>query len=89
MQIEVWSQSHLVAWIEYVVVDGETIVTNLQSIQPGKGHATTLLNMLKKESKSITLDDMSDHYRKSHNIYVKNGFQYVEEDGPEMIWRQN
>jgi GNAT superfamily N-acetyltransferase len=36
------------------------------------------------QTKHITLDDMSDNYRKKRNIYSKNGFYYLEENGPEM-----
>ncbi|AYV76408.1 MAG: acetyltransferase GNAT family protein [Terrestrivirus sp.] len=32
----------------------------------------------------IELDDMSDNYRKVRNIYVKHGFKYKYETGPEM-----
>ncbi len=36
----------------------------------------------------ITLDDMSDRYRQSHNLYVTLGFRYVDSDGgPEMYAR--
>ena len=32
----------------------------------------------------IELDDMSDNYRKEHNIYIKHGFKYKYKTGPEM-----
>jgi len=34
--------------------------------------------------KKIVLDDMTDNYRQSNNIYLKHGFTYLNEDGPEM-----
>lgn len=32
----------------------------------------------------IHVDDMSDNFRTSNNIYVKNGFEYDSDTGPEM-----
>lgn len=54
-----------------------------------KGVGSILLNQLieyakKNNVSKIVLDDMSDNYRENRNIYVKHGFQYVNEDGPEM-----
>jgi GNAT superfamily N-acetyltransferase len=34
--------------------------------------------------KHVILDDDSDNYRKPNNIYLKLGFKYAEEYGPEM-----
>ena len=55
-----------------------------------KGYATRLLKFainksIKKGLYIIELDDMSDNFRKQHNIYVKHGFGYVSDHGPEMI----
>lgn len=35
----------------------------------------------------LKLDDMSDHYRLSRNLYVQSGFMYDSEEGPEMTAR--
>lgn len=59
----------------------------------GQGFGTKLLNNAIKEIKekfplvtAIELDDMTDRYLKSDNIYCKFGFRYVDiEEGPEMI----
>lgn len=56
----------------------------------GNGFASLLLKKMIKESykigcKSITLDDASDLFGKSDNIYLKHGFEYVNEGQPEMI----
>ncbi len=32
----------------------------------------------------IELDDMTDNYRKEHNIYLKLGFKYIANEGCEM-----
>ena len=32
----------------------------------------------------ITLDDCSDRYKKTHNLYINIGFSYIDEHGPEM-----
>lgn len=55
-----------------------------------KGYATILLNWLflevkYKGYKTITLDDCTDLFRKPNNIYLVNGFKYIEEGYPEMI----
>ena len=56
----------------------------------GKGYATTLLNWLFDNLKSkgyntIKVDDCTDLFRKPNNIYLVNGFKYIEEGYPEMI----
>lgn len=60
----------------------------------GKGIGTKLLWNLydyvynNTNYKYIKWDDCSDNYRVSKkNIYLKVGAQYVEKNGPEMIWR--
>ena len=32
----------------------------------------------------IDVDDMSDRHRCAHNVYLKTGFQYMADTGPEM-----
>jgi len=54
------------------------------------GIGSLLLNQLIEFAKNqritqIMLDDMTDRYRKQHNIYLKHGFKYINEFGPEMI----
>lgn len=69
------------------------IITNLftQPNSRGKGYGTLLLRKiifqctLKDYIKYITVDDMSDNYRSEHNIYLKHGFRYIADTGPEMI----
>jgi len=83
---------------EYVVFRNEkacaVIARNtilcLDSCEQGKGYGSELLEriieyMREQGYSSIHLDDMSDRARKPHNIYVKFGFRYVHEYGPEMI----
>jgi GNAT superfamily N-acetyltransferase len=62
----------------------------LESVVKNHGYATELIqyciNLLKKRGeKWVLLDDMTTRYRKSHNVYIKLGFQYVDDGGPEMI----
>ena len=59
-----------------------------------KGYGTILLNevidTLKKKYSSIRtieLDDMTDRYRQPNNIYLKFGFTYVSDHGPEMTYK--
>jgi hypothetical protein len=58
-----------------------------------KGYGTILLNevisiLRKKYSniRTIELDDMTDRYRQPNNIYVKFGFTYKQDHGPEMVY---
>ncbi len=56
-----------------------------------KGYATEIIKYIKKycyenKIKIITLDDCSDNFNKENNIYLKNGFQYIESGFPEMYF---
>jgi len=84
----------IVAYIQFFTTDDSeeakvtTVYVNPQYY--GKGLATELFKMVIQYLKeldfiSIVLDDMSDNYRKSNNLYLKLGFKYVNEYGPEMI----
>ena len=69
--------------------DNSSIITDFSCINTNKGSGSILLNfvireMTKIQIKNITLDDMSNRYRQSHNIYLKFGFSYLYEFGPEM-----
>ncbi len=51
---------------------------------------TTILKYAMNDAKNsgirvATLDDMSDNYRMNNNIYLQNGFNYLNDDGPEML----
>ena len=64
-------------------------ITDFYCIDTNKGHGSILMNfvideMKKIHIKCITLDDMSNRYRNLHNIYLKFGFKYIHNDGPEM-----
>jgi len=69
-----------------------SIITDFSCINTNKGSGSILLNFVigeltkfnKIEIKNITLDDMSNRYRNLHNIYLKFGFNYIYESGPEM-----
>jgi GNAT superfamily N-acetyltransferase len=72
--------------------DMSVIITSLYTFEgyKGKGYSTTLLNWLFDEVKykgykTITLDDCTDLFRKTTNIYLVNGFEYIKEGYPEMI----
>lgn len=55
-----------------------------------QGYGSKLLKKVIEDARQnniflIELDDMSDHFAKSNNIYLKNGFRYENvNDGPEM-----
>ena len=85
--------SHQVAYVCGVVAASRKFV--LQSVftppdERRQGIATSLILRLVaycREQHGVTvieLDDMSDHYRQNDNIYLKLGFKYLEETGPEM-----
>lgn len=76
------------ATIEFVKIDGDIFITWLESKIQGKGYASRLLNICKdiviESGTDVYVDDCSDRYRCEHNIYIKEGFAYVNDDGPEM-----
>ena len=54
-----------------------------------RGICTRMILMLATEARSrqirrLDLDDMSDAYRQSRNVYVQCGFRYLKKDGCEM-----
>jgi len=77
------------AYINIIISDVNITIVNLTSYIKNKGYASQLLkhviniSILKKLP--IILDDMSDHFRNNHNIYIKHGFKYIYDEGPEMI----
>lgn len=85
--------SHQVAYVCGVVVAPRKFV--LQSVftppdERRQGIATSLILRLVAYCTQqhgvtvIELDDMSDHYRQTDNLYLKLGFKYLQETGPEM-----
>jgi hypothetical protein len=81
--------------------DLNIIITSFYVYIPNNGYGTILLQELIKDIKelyrnikTIELDDMTDRFRKNNNIYIKNGFNYINVNndadgnecvGPEMI----
>ena len=57
-----------------------------------QGYATRLLAFvkdyaLKNVFACITLDDATNRFGKPNNIYIKNGFEYIDaSEGPEMVY---
>jgi len=53
----------------------------------GRGRGTELLRKCFEETrcKKYHLDDMSDRFLQKDNIYIKNGFTYINDGEPEMI----
>jgi hypothetical protein len=73
----------------YVIVARNTILS-LEAYIPDRGYGTDALQkgiayIREQGYTHVLLDDMSDRYRKLHNIYVNHGFRYVHEHGPEMV----
>jgi ribosomal protein S18 acetylase RimI-like enzyme len=75
-----------------IFVDGSVFIKSLH-VHPQfrlQGYGSQLLKNAINDANihcifSIELDDMSDHFAKNNNIYLKNGFKYVNpSDGPEM-----
>jgi GNAT superfamily N-acetyltransferase len=51
----------------------------------GSALLTRLVDYAKENNvKKIILDDMTDNCRQANNIYLKHGFNYLYEYGPEM-----
>ena len=78
---------NLYAIIEVVFINNKVIIKNFKSNIPTYG--TYLLTHVydeatKRNIEFIDLDDCSDRYRQTHNIYTKFGIKYIEEERPEM-----
>lgn len=93
-----------IGYIHYVLdFDTPEVILNYVYVDEnlrGKGIAKTLMQLMMQHTYSrmekenvyqyeINLDDMSDHFGKPNNLYLKMGFEYCEmEDGvpsgPEM-----
>jgi GNAT superfamily N-acetyltransferase len=79
-----------------IVIDIETkemdiIELYVEEKYRGHKYGSMLIDHVIEKSKInnilvINVDDMSDRYRQFDNIYLKNGFKYVDEDGPEMVY---
>lgn len=72
-------------------IENNGIITTFNTFINNKGYGSYLLKVLIKDIvnkypyiKKIILDDMSDRFRKKNNIYINNGFRYLEDSGPEM-----
>ncbi len=64
-------------------------ITDFSCVKFGKGFGSILLKSVINEIKNlkiniIMLDDMTNRYRQTHNIYLKFGFKYLYDSGPEM-----
>jgi len=71
-----------------------SIITDFYCMKTNCGFGSILLKYLiekirKTKINIILLDDMSDRYRNSHNIYLKFGFRYISKTGPEMELKIN
>ena len=92
----VMKESEIKGYIVFFIKfeDLNCIITNFNINFEQKGYGSILLNevidTLKKKYSSIRtieLDDMTDRYRQPNNIYVKFGFTYVSDHGPEMVYK--
>ena len=75
--------------IHVVFSPDEVTIVDLKSVEKNKGMASRLIQLVCLEAverniKKIVVDDCSNRYRKSRNIYTKMGMKYINEDGPEM-----
>lgn len=84
-----------VADITFVVIDNAYLFISSLSVRESSRGQLEGIKMLRRAAEYarkmgidlIRLDDMSDHYRKSRNIYVRAGFHYDSPDGCEMSGR--
>jgi ribosomal protein S18 acetylase RimI-like enzyme len=77
------SKNKIIGCINYI---------NILEEYRGKGLAKALLwhlydIMLNEKIRNIEFDDCSDLYRDKNNIYIKLGAKYIENSGPEMVWK--
>lgn len=73
-------------------ISDEANIVSIRTLEKfkGKGLASRLLTkvfeyLTEIGVKYIYLDDDSDRYRQSNNLYLKMGFNYLRQDGPEMV----
>ena len=94
VDIEYFTQhaDKLPAYVEvvYYFDENDMIISYMNSTVKGKKYGTLLLFLsilLGKQVgiKTINLDDCTDCGRSKNNIYIKSGFTYVSDHGPEMI----
>lgn len=81
----------IVAWEEGRV---ECILKTIEVHSPsdrGKGWGTKMLHAMRgwlfeRGCRRMIWDDLSQRYRKPHNVYLSIGATYDADDGPEMTW---
>lgn len=88
-ELQIYHKNLCVIEVIFHKNDGTMSVLDLQSTVPGKEYGTHLIikacnEAEKRDISIVTLDDCSNRYRKSHNIYTKLGMTYEEDWGPEM-----
>ena len=76
---------------EFIMLKKECNILSLSTQEEyrNKGHADNILKEIISYCKnhnisSIYVDDMSERFNKSNNIYIKNGFKYVVKGFPQM-----
>lgn len=82
----------IIGWCNASVNDNEMTITWFETnkIYRKKGLGDKLLKHVIEYARNngisrILLDDMSDKAFKRNNIYLKNGFVYLEDGHPEMV----
>jgi N-acetylglutamate synthase-like GNAT family acetyltransferase len=91
--LEIQYDTDIIGYVEFYT-DDETDEANVSCINVnpnmrGKGFAYYLflkmIEYLKQINiNTVTLDDDSDRYKQPNNLYIKLGFKYVSNSGPEM-----
>lgn len=83
---------NIIGYINTIIKNNICTITSfiIKEEYRNNGYGTFLLKKiirycLKNNIKKIELDDMSDNFNKENNIYIKNGFRYIENGFPEMI----
>lgn len=88
------NMNNIISEVEgYYEINNNFNITNLYTdeLHRNKYLATTLINCIKNTVKinkciSITVDDCTDRFLQTHNIYINNDFTYVTDGLPEMIF---
>jgi ribosomal protein S18 acetylase RimI-like enzyme len=84
----------IIAWSSLAIYkkDNKATLTWIKTQKENrkKGYASTLLYHMIEYCRQygfseINLDDMTDNYRKDNNLYIKHGFKYLDDNGPEMV----
>jgi predicted acetyltransferase len=91
--VKLYNNKKYIGQIFYFFIEDTCYIGNFNVIknERNKGYGTILLNYCLKDVrdnfniKIVKLTDISDNIGKYNNIYIKNGFTYLDEQGSMIL----